>query len=167
MLLQRAYDATALTPQRPTLVYLKRLQKVMALEELCPPADDVKIKIASPNFYLVWCSLSYLLLTATTVDDQGVIVDLMELLVSMDLIQSDILLVALLPLFQTLAELQQDGAKASSDLKAAILGLVAAIHANGIASSADSTDIVAQVNSKQMKWTRLRTGSHSVMGWYM
>lgn len=155
MLLQRAYDATAASPQQPTLLYLKRLQKVMTVEELCPPVDDVKIKIASPNFYLVWCSLSYLLLTASTVDDQGVIVDLMELLASMDSLPSGVLLVALLPLFQTLAELQQDGTKASSDLKAAILGLVATIHANGIDSSADSTDIIAQVNNKQMEWVRL------------
>ncbi|KAI8333863.1 hypothetical protein BC941DRAFT_454668 [Chlamydoabsidia padenii] len=141
MLLQRAYDASM--QQNPTLSYVNRLEKVMAIEEL---VGDNKITIASPNFYLVWCSLSYLLLTASTVDDQYALVGLMELLVNLEQCQSDIMMVALLPLFQTLAELQ-DNVK-SLQLKTVILGLVSTINQHGITSFADSTDIIKKINKE-------------------
>ncbi|KAI8081389.1 uncharacterized protein BX664DRAFT_376091 [Halteromyces radiatus] len=128
---------------RSTLSYIERVQRVMMIEELCP-SDENKIYIAMPNFYLVWCSLSYLLLTASTVDDQFVIVGLLQqLLAGSEHGQSDILLIALLPLFQTLAELQDfDGTSTSQQLRAAILDLVSLINHISMSTGDDHNLII-------------------------
>ncbi|CAO3580472.1 unnamed protein product [Absidia cylindrospora] len=149
-LLQRAYDASI--HQRSTLLYLERVAKVMVIEELCP-VDGNSTYIAMPNFHMTWSSFSYLLLTASTTDDQYVIVELMQLLVELEQCQSDILLVALLPLFQTLAELQggADDSKTTSiteQLKTAILNLVSTINKDGVSSVSNSNEVIKKINKE-------------------
>lgn len=97
------------TYQRPTLPYLQRLQTVSAK---CRRGSDARL--ASSHFHIVWTALSYLLLTAQTVYDQNILLSLM-----LDCIRSgpqsnqNIILVAILPLFQTWAEATDEDSRKS------------------------------------------------------
>ncbi|ORZ00078.1 hypothetical protein BCR42DRAFT_429905 [Absidia repens] len=149
-LLQRAYDSSM--HQRSTFLYIERVAKVMVIEELCP-VDGNSTYIAMPNFYMTWSSFSYLLLTASTTDDQYVIVELMQILVELEQCQSDILMVALLPLFQTLAELQDgdDDSKTTStteQLKTAILNLVSTINKDSVSSVSNNDEVIKKINKE-------------------
>ncbi|CAO3637011.1 unnamed protein product [Cunninghamella echinulata] len=129
-LLQCAYNASL--QQSTTLLYLKRLEKVIQLQELCPKKENndnddeiTSIYLAMPHFYIVWCSLSYLLLTTQTMDDQFLIVSIMQFLLNLESSSQHghLLYIALLPLFQTLAEIQDN-----PNLKKLTLNLISDIN---------------------------------------
>lgn len=93
-LLSRAYDAT--TQATPTSPYLERLQTLFGLRDV---ESDQPLVHANP--YLVWASLSFLLMASQTSDDQAILLDLMQ----DNLIDNPTFkTVAMLPLLQAWAE---------------------------------------------------------------
>lgn len=99
-LLCRSYDAA--TDGDLTLPFIQRLYRIIQAVDICSGQP-----LVSPNPYLFWASLSYLLMMVQTVSDQDVIVNMMR-----DIIQAHSLgkmaLVAILPLFQTWAEVVEE-----------------------------------------------------------
>ena len=104
----RAYDAS--TYGYPALPYLQRVSRIYEIRDICSGQP-----LANPNFYLMWPSYSYLLITAQTVDDQDIILKLMYNMLHRYRSQEqqndfdNILLgIAMLPLFQTWTEIIDD-----------------------------------------------------------
>ncbi|KAI9244031.1 hypothetical protein BDA99DRAFT_544199 [Phascolomyces articulosus] len=104
-LLCRAYDGA--TYGYPALPYLQRLQRIYDTRDICSNQP-----LTVPNFYLTWPSYSYLLITAQTVDDQNIVLELMQKTIyanrQNEAFDNTLLTVAMLPLFQTWTEIVDD-----------------------------------------------------------
>ncbi|KAI9496661.1 hypothetical protein BDB00DRAFT_102267 [Zychaea mexicana] len=122
-LLCRAYDAA--TYGYPTLPYLQRLARIYETRDICSDQP-----LTTPNFYVMWSGLSYLLITAQTINDQDTILILMQHTIHRHQAQQqkfdNAFLVAVLPLFQTWTEIADNdsGAKQRKSLTLQILSQV-------------------------------------------
>ncbi|KAI8144316.1 hypothetical protein BJV82DRAFT_668139 [Fennellomyces sp. T-0311] len=121
-LLCRAYDAA--TYGYPSLPYLQRLDRVYGTRDICSDQP-----LTAPNFYLIWTSLSYLLLTTQTVHDQQVVLKMMQEAIRRNKSSDKTLLVAILPLLQTWTEIVENDA-AAKQRKSSTLEMLAQVTEN-------------------------------------
>ncbi|KAI8582977.1 hypothetical protein K450DRAFT_225721 [Umbelopsis ramanniana AG] len=114
ILLQTACDAAA--ANLPVLSYIQLIQQLMSATDLCDP----NVPICKYNPELLWTSLSLMLYSAQTMDDQSILTDLLA-----DILPStspSILRVALFPLIQTLTEVENDSS--TNNVKLQILEMI-------------------------------------------
>ena len=99
-LLCRSYDAA--TEGELTLPFLQRLYRINRACDICSEQP-----LVLPNPYLFWSSLSYLLMMVQTIQDQDLILKLMHGIIQAHSL-GKMALVAILPLFQTWAEVVEE-----------------------------------------------------------
>lgn len=137
-LLCRSYDAA--TDGELTSPFLQRLYRINQAHDICSDQPLVQ-----PNPYLFWSSLSYLLMMVQTVQDQDLILKLMH-----DILQAHSLgkmaLIAILPLFQTWAEVVEEDTITKAR-KAVALELLSLVNKAAESNDPSKSSILEQVTS--------------------
>ncbi|KAI9288439.1 hypothetical protein BC943DRAFT_357314 [Umbelopsis sp. AD052] len=114
ILLQTACDSAAVN--LPILSYVQLIQQLVSATDLC----DSDVPICKYNPELLWTSLSLILYSAQTMDDQSILAELLA-----DILPStspSVLRVALFPLIQTLTEIESDSS--TNNVKLQILEMI-------------------------------------------
>ncbi|KAI8393852.1 uncharacterized protein BYT42DRAFT_552475 [Radiomyces spectabilis] len=148
-LLSKAYDAA--TYGYPMIPFVRRLHQLLALRESLAQTPT------TVNNYVLWSSLSYFLFSAQTVDDQLIVLRMMRTIIMH--IDGSFLLIALLPLFQTLSELSD----AKSEFKALVLDLLSLISKGSSSLQQSSSDrILDDVNEELANYPMAGVFGHSI-----
>lgn len=135
-LLNRACDAA--TSGKSISAILHRLQRIYYLR-----AIDSKELLTRADFYLSWTALSYLLAMVQTAHDQDILINMMHETVNRHPeAKGQVLLVAMLPLFQTWSETVEPSGKR----KVAVLDLISHVgkHGNEVSDVRSCIENVSQ-----------------------
>ncbi|KAF7724710.1 hypothetical protein EC973_000818 [Apophysomyces ossiformis] len=150
-LITRACDAA--TYDRPMLPYLERIPQLLDSLDLC---NDKPMANVDPH--LLWTFLSYVLLKAQTMDDQEIVLAMMQNQLNQGF-RSSLLLIAYLPLFQTLSEVTNK----ESSIKSQVLDLLTIIAKEEANPPQDSLNIVEKIVGDVNRYPITGVLAHSVI----
>jgi hypothetical protein len=140
VVLQTACEAAA--EELPVLPYIRLIQQLMFATDLC----DAEVPICRFNYDLVWISLTILLYSAQSIDDQSILIELLSTILPST--SAVVLKVALLSLLQTLTETETDSTAGGKSMKLQILEIVQQIRDRPSVEAYSQQQVIASIHQE-------------------